>query len=72
MSRLEQRIGLVGALGYTGLSAVAALLFLLLARWTGQAPPLAIAGGTVWVFILSMIVSMPLVTGWVMQWKKES
>jgi hypothetical protein len=27
--------------------------------------PLAIWGGTVWVFILSMIVSMPLVTGWI-------
>jgi O-antigen/teichoic acid export membrane protein len=72
MSRLEQRIGRLSVLIYTGLSVIAALLFLLLARWTGQAPPLAIVGGTVWVFILSMIVSMPLVTGWVKQRKKES
>jgi hypothetical protein len=52
------------ALGYTGLSAGAALAFLALARWTGEAPPLAVWGGTVWVFVLSMIVSMPLVSAW--------
>lgn len=53
------------ALGYTGLSVASALAFLALARWVGEAPPLAAWGGTVWVFVLSMIVSMPLVTGWI-------
>jgi len=62
---------LLSALGYTGLSTSAALLFLLVARWVGQAPPLAIVGGSVWVFILFMIVSMPLVTGWMKRQKKE-
>ncbi len=50
---------------YTGLSVASALAFLALARWVGEAPPLAVWGGTVWVFVLSMIVSMPLVTGWI-------
>lgn len=63
MSAAGERIGLVSVLGYTGLSVAAAFLFFLLARGVGDAPPLAIVGGTVWVFILSMIVSMPLVTG---------
>lgn len=53
------------ALVYTGLSAASALAFLALARWVGEAPPLAVWGGTVWVFVLSMIISMPLVTGWI-------
>ena len=71
MSRLEQRIGRVSALGYTGLSTAAALLFLLLARGVGQPPPRDIAGGTVWVLILSMIVSIPLITGWVKRRRKD-
>ena len=71
MSATGDRVGLVSALGYTGFSVVAALLFLLLAQRLGDTPPLAIAGGTVWVFILSMIVSMPLVTGLVKR-RKES
>jgi hypothetical protein len=53
------------ALVYTGLSVASALAFLALARWVGEAPPLAVWGGTVWVFVLSMIISMPLVTGWI-------
>ena len=60
----ERRIGRTSALGYTGLSVASALAFLSLARWAGEAPPVAIWGGTVWVFILSMIISMPLVTAW--------
>ena len=51
------------ALASTGLSIGAALAFQALARWVGEAPPLAAWGGTVWVFVLSMIISMPLVTG---------
>lgn len=58
-----RRIGRTGVLGPTALSAASALTFLALARWTGEAPPLAVWGGAVWVFLLSMIISMPLVTG---------
>ena len=53
------------ALGYTAISVASALAFLALARGVGEAPPLAVWGGTIWVFVLSMIISMPLVTGWV-------
>jgi len=54
----------------TGLSAVSALMFLMLARWT-SAPPLAVWGGTAWVFILSMIISMPLTTAWAKRWRES-
>jgi len=63
MTSGERRVGRLAALGYTGISLTAAVGFFGLARWVGEAPPLAILGGTVWVFILSMIVSMPLVLG---------
>jgi len=67
-----RRIGRTSALGYTGLSVASALAFLALARWTGEAPPLAVWGGAVWVFLLSMIISMPLVTAWVRQRSSET
>lgn len=60
----EGRSTLAGVLAYAGLSLGSALTFLGLAQWTGGAPPLAVWGGTVWVFILSMIISMPLTTAW--------
>lgn len=62
MISAARRAGQLAALWYTGLSLAAALAFLWAARWVGEAPPLAVWGGTVWVFILSMIVSMPLLT----------
>jgi hypothetical protein len=58
------RIVRLSAIWYTGLSLAAALIFLKAARWVGEAPPLAVWGGAVWVFILSMIVTMPLATAW--------
>ncbi len=66
-----RRIGRTGVLGYTGLSVASALAFLALARWTGEAPPLAVWGGAVWVFLLSMIISMPLVTAWIKRWSSN-
>jgi len=53
------------ALGYTAISVASALAFLALARRVSEAPPLAVWGGTIWVFVLSMIISMPLVIGWI-------
>jgi hypothetical protein len=64
MRLAERRTPVANALGYTGLSLVLALAFLAVARWTAAAPPLAVWGGTVWVFVLSMIISMPLTTAW--------
>lgn len=47
---------------YTGISLAAAVLFLLATFATGVSyPPVARIGGAVWVFVLSMIITMPLV-----------
>jgi len=56
-----KRIGTVSAVIYTGVSLLAAAVFLLmtlLGTYTGVER----IGGTLWVFILSMIILMPLVT----------
>ncbi|HHW43434.1 MAG TPA: hypothetical protein GXX25_06420 [Desulfotomaculum sp.] len=51
---------------YTGISLAAALLFLLATYATGRTyPPVARTGGALWVFILSMIITMPLVIPYV-------
>jgi hypothetical protein len=54
-------ISLVSALIYTGISLLAAGLFLL-ATMTGTYTLVERIGGTLWVFILSMIILMPLIT----------
>ena len=46
---------------YLPLSLGAALLFLLVASLTGNYPLVARLGGTLWVGLLSLIVSMPIV-----------
>ncbi|HKY83524.1 MAG TPA: hypothetical protein VJ160_01720 [Anaerolineales bacterium] len=47
---------------YAPLALGAGALFYLAAGWTGDLGPVARLGGSVWVAILSLIVSMPLVT----------
>jgi hypothetical protein len=47
---------------YLPISITAALLFLIAASVTGDYPTVARVGGAVWVGVLSLIVSMPLVT----------
>jgi len=47
---------------YLPISITAALLFLIAASVTGDYPTVARVGGAVWVGMLSLIVSMPLVT----------
>jgi len=46
---------------YVGVSLVAALVFWAVTTFTGDYPAVARYGGSVWVFILFMIVLMPLV-----------
>ncbi len=58
----ERKAARVSALTYTGLSLTVAGLVLLVARWLGGYPPAAMYGGAVWSFLLSMIVTMPVVT----------
>lgn len=60
----ERSILRVSALWYTGTSLAIVGLFLLLTRLVGGYPRAAIVGGAIWSFILSMIVTMPLVTNY--------
>lgn len=59
---MASQAGRVTGLGAAALSLGAAAAFFALARWAGEAPPPAIWGGSVWVFLLSMIVTLPLLT----------
>lgn len=53
-------VGLISGLIYTGISLLAAVLFLL-ATLPGDYTAVERTGGTVWVFILSMIILMPII-----------
>src|SRR6266540_1136929 len=66
---VEQAVARKSVLIYLPVSIGAALLFLLAASLTGDHPLVARVGGTIWVGILSLIVSMPLITARV---KKQS
>lgn len=59
---IEARAARRGAFIYTSISLGISLLFLLATLLNGQNyTPVARLGGMVWVFILSMIISMPMV-----------
>ncbi len=62
--KLEKKVALRSAATYISISLFAALAFLAAAAWVGRYTPVARFGGAAWVFLLSMIVSMPLVTGY--------
>lgn len=55
----------IPALASTGISALAAAAFYGGAQVKGGYPAVAVYGGALWVFLLSMIVTMPLVTAWI-------
>jgi Cu+-exporting ATPase len=56
--------GKVSAAAYTVLSLIAALAFLLVTLATGDYSWVARIGGAIWVFGLSMIITMPTLTPW--------
>lgn len=56
-----KNIGSLSAIIYTSISAIAAGLFLL-GTWTGKYTLVERIGGAGWVFLLSMIILMPVVT----------
>lgn len=56
-----KNVGFVSAVIYTGISLLSAVLFLL-ATLSGEYTVVERIGGTVWVFMLSMIILMPVVT----------
>lgn len=59
--QVEKEVARRSAWIYIPISLGAALLFLLAASLTGDYPLVARLGGTVWVGLLSLIVSMPVV-----------
>ncbi len=60
--QVEKEVARQSALIYLPISFGAGLLFLLAASLFGDYPLVAKVGGTVWVGLLSLIVSMPIVT----------
>ena len=67
--QVEKGVARRSALIYLPISLGVALSFLLAASLFGNYPVVARIGGTVWVGLLSLIVSMPVVIGRV---KKKS
>ncbi len=59
--QLEKNIAKESALIYLPISVGAALLFLAATSLTGNYPLVARVGGTVWIGLLGLIVSMPVV-----------
>jgi len=59
--QVERKVTQTSALIYLPISIGAALLFLFASSLTGDYPIVARIGGAVWVGLLSLIVSMPLV-----------
>ncbi len=60
--QLERQVTRRSALIYVPLSFGVAAIFYLAASLVGDYPPVAKIGGMVWLGLLSLIVSMPLVT----------
>ena len=67
--QVEKQVAQKSALIYIPVSLGSALLFLLVSTFTGDYPLVARVGGTVWLALLSLIVSMPIVISKV---KKDS
>ncbi|MDA8234106.1 MAG: hypothetical protein M0Z31_04725 [Clostridia bacterium] len=63
---MEEKIARVSALLYTAISLGFSVVFLAATYLTGtDYPPVARWGGFVWVFILGLIITMPIVIPYV-------
>ncbi len=60
--QVEAEVARKSAMIYLPISLGAGLVFLLAASFLGEYPVVAKLGGIVWVALLSLIVSMPIVT----------
>jgi len=70
---VEKAVSNWSAAIYIPISLGAGLTFLLAATLAGNYPPVAKVGGAIWVGILSLIVSMPIVTSRVKKrWRNKS
>ncbi len=58
----EGKVSVVSAFWYIGISLALALAFFLV---TSGYERVARYGGSIWVFILSMIITMPLIIPWI-------
>ncbi len=67
----ESEVARKSALIYLPLSFGAALLFFVVTSLIGTYPSVAAVGGTVWIALLSLIVSMPVVTARVKKQLRE-
>lgn len=61
-AQIESEVARRSALIYLPISLSAGILFFLVTNLTDSYPPLAKIGGAVWVSLLSLIISMPIVT----------
>lgn len=59
--QVEKQVAQKSALIYIPISLGSAIVFLLVSTFTGDYSLVARMGGTVWVALLSLIVSMPIV-----------
>ena len=59
--QVEKQVAQKSLLIYLPVSIGAALIFLLITSLSGNYPLVARIGGTIWVGLLSLIVSMPIV-----------
>ena len=59
--QVEKQVAQKSALIYIPISFGSALLFFLISTFTDDYPLVARVGGTVWVALLGLIVSMPVV-----------
>ena len=64
MSSGEWNVGLISAVVYMTVSALAGGIFFAATVLTGDYSWVARIGGSAWVFLLSMIILMPTVTPW--------
>ena len=69
--QFEKAVARRSALIYLPISLGTAMLFLLAASMLGDYPSVAKIGGTVWITVLSLIISMPLVTARVKKQLRE-
>ena len=65
MKLTPEDAGRLSAAIYATLSALAAGIFFAVTTLTGDYSWVARVGGSVWLFMLSMIILMPTVTPWV-------
>ncbi len=65
MESNTKRAARLSIMVYTLVSLGVAITFFVIASVLGKYTAVAVYGGTAWVFLLSMIVTMPTVTPWI-------